>query len=113
MTTRGPCFSGSVVTKGGYRPCIYCGAVIAVSVAVGDLSPGSPTAETMASNTIQCGFESHPGHHPDANSNKAHCRRVPADWGHHVRPSHSHLRARISCPRIKSQFIEQAAWYPV
>ena len=24
--------------------------------------PGSPTAEAMVSNTIQCGFESHPGH---------------------------------------------------
>ena len=26
------------------------------------ISPGRPTAESMASNTIQCGFESHPGH---------------------------------------------------
>ena len=28
----------------------------------GAAGPGSPTAETMASNTIKCGFESHPGH---------------------------------------------------
>ena len=26
------------------------------------LGPGSPTAEAMCSNHIQCGFESHPGH---------------------------------------------------
>ena len=27
------------------------------------VGPGSPTAEAMVSNTIQCEFESHPGHH--------------------------------------------------
>ena len=34
--------------------------------------PGSPTAETMVSNTIQCGFESHPGRACPS------CRRPPA-----------------------------------
>lgn len=26
------------------------------------LRPGSPTAEAAASNSVRCGFESHPGH---------------------------------------------------
>ncbi len=39
--------------------------------------PGSPTAEAAVSNTVQCGFESHPGHSAVLTSYRVVRRRVP------------------------------------